>query len=102
LVTPDEIKDFKNNPKEGLFSHTDDFISLTEVARAHPSIHEILIKDRSHYDSLIEETNNDKDIIPLFIKDLKGNLEIISSHNISEKEVSKGSSLVYLGKLLSV
>lgn len=102
LVSPDEIKDFKNNPREGLFSHTDDYVSLTEVARAYPSIHEIIIKDRSHYDSLIEKTNNDKNIVPLFVKDLNGDLEIISSHNISEKDVSKGSALVYLGKLLSV
>jgi NhaP-type Na+/H+ or K+/H+ antiporter len=102
LVTPDEIKDYRNNPKEGLFSHTDDYVSLSEVARAYPSIHEIIIKDRSHYDSLIEKTNNDKNIVPLFVKDLNGDLEIISSHNISEKEVNKGSALVYLGKLLSV
>jgi hypothetical protein len=38
LITPDEMNDPENNPKEGLFSHTDDFVKLSEVARKYPVI----------------------------------------------------------------
>ena len=98
LITIEEIQDPTNSPKMGLFSHTDDFISLTEVARKNPKIHEIEIQSRQHYEELIEITNNDEDIIPLLVKDKKGVLEIISSYNTNIEHVSKGYKLVYLGK----
>ena len=54
LITPEEMVDNKNNPKEGLFSHTDDFIKLTEVARKFPKIHEVKLDSKEHYNALIE------------------------------------------------
>jgi hypothetical protein len=98
LITIEEMQDPTNNPKEGLFSHTDDFILLNEVARKYPEIHEIEINDRAHYESLIEITNNDSDMIPLLVKDKKGVLEIISSYNKAIENIEKGYKLVYLGK----
>jgi len=98
LVTSDEMIDNQNNPKEGLFSHTDDFITLSEVARNYPSIQEIGLNDKAHYQKLIEITNNDKDIIPLFIKDDIGELHIISSYNKKGDAIGKNWFLVYLGK----
>jgi hypothetical protein len=100
LVTKEEMLDDTNNPTEGLFSHTDDFLRLTEVARKNAVIHEALIKDKDHYDKLIEITNKDYDIVPLFVKDEEGELHIISSYNKDIKEVQKGFKLVYLGKPL--
>ncbi|GAA4801983.1 sodium:proton antiporter [Litoribaculum gwangyangense] len=102
LVTPQEILDDSNNPKEGLFSHTDDFNSLIEVTRKHPSIHEINLLDKKNYEDLIKITNKDKDIVPLFIKDLEGELHIISSYNLDVDKIEKGYKLVYLGKHLDV
>ncbi|WP_338357433.1 cation:proton antiporter [Yeosuana marina] len=98
LISVDEMNHPEKNPKEGLFSQTDDFIQLTEVARKYPKIHEIEILDRDHYEKLIEVTNKDEDMIPLLVKDKKGVLEIISSHNKAIKNVEKGYKLVYLGK----
>jgi len=98
LITSAEMKDPNNNPKEGLFSHTDDYVSLSDVSQKYPNIHEYTIKDKSHYDELIEITNQDKDIIPLFVKDHSGELEIISSYNKDVREIKKGFKLVYLGK----
>jgi len=97
LITKEEMKDVSNNPKEGLFSHTDDFGLLTKVAKDYPIIHEIEIKDQAHYEKLIEITDEDLDNIPLFIKDTNGELEIISSYN-KDKEIKEGWKLVYLGK----
>ena len=98
LVTIEEMKDENNNPKEGLFSHTDDFNTLSNVAKKYPSIQEINLKDKIHYESLIEITNSDADIIPLFIKDEKGELTIISSHNKEIDRIEENWQLVYLGK----
>ncbi|HMC00897.1 MAG TPA: sodium:proton antiporter [Flavobacteriaceae bacterium] len=98
LISTAEMNDPKNNPKEGLFSHTDDYISLSEVAQNYPDIHEYAIIDKAHYNELIEITNQDKDIIPLFVKDNEGELEIISSYNKDVREIKKGFKLVYLGK----
>ena len=98
LVTEEEMNDPTNNPKEGLFSHTDDFTQLTKTAHKHPAIHEIEIKDKTHYENLIEITINDENIIPLFIKNTRGELEIISSYSKNKNEFASGCKLVYLGK----
>ena len=98
LVTTDEMKDNKNNPKEGLFSHTDDYLQLSEVTRKFPTVNEIELTDKPHYDTLIEMTNKDKDIIPLFLKDDNDELTIISSNNKDVNKIGEHWKLVYLGK----
>jgi len=98
LISVEEMNNPENSPREGLFSHTDDFIKLTEVARKYPVIHEIDINSRAHYEKLIEITNNDEDRIPLLVMDKRGVLEIISSYNTAISKVEKGYKLVYLGK----
>ena len=103
MVSTKEILDNNNNPKEGLFSYKDDFGSLIEVTRKYPSIQEIDLENKDHYEKLIEITNSDEDIIPFFVKDLEGELHIISSHNLDLlKSIKKGYKLVYLGKPFDV
>jgi len=101
LVSSQEMNDASNNPKEGLFSHTDDFVKLSRTALEYPEIHELEIKDKSDYVRLIEVTNNDEDSIPLFLKSIDGELEIISSYNKEIKDVDQGWKLVYLGKKIN-
>lgn len=97
LVNSDEMSDPENNPEEGLFSQTDDYISLIEVVRKYPEIHEIKIETEEHYKTLIEFTKQDEYIVPIFIKDKDGFLHIVpaDSKNVVLDESSK---LVYLGK----
>ncbi|NNE78195.1 MAG: cell shape-determining protein, partial [Pricia sp.] len=102
LIDSDEMNDPENNPKEGLFSHTDDFIKLTETARKYPAVHEIEIKDKEHYEGLIEITKADDNIIPLFLKTPSGELKIISSFSTEFNDIKEGYRLVYLGKMLDV
>ncbi len=102
LITSDEMVSEASNPDEGLFSQTDDFNTLTEVARKYPKIHEAKIKSREHFEELIDLTNKDEDIVPLLVKDNKGILEIISSHNKMIESIEEGYKLVYMGKPLSV
>lgn len=102
LVDSEEMNDPENNPKEGLFSHTDDFIKLTETARKNPNIREIELKDTEHYEGLIEITKADADIIPLFLKTPDDDIKIISSFSKDFTDIEEGSKLVYLGKALSL
>jgi NhaP-type Na+/H+ or K+/H+ antiporter len=98
LVSADEMNNPENNPKEGLFSHTDDFVKLTETTRNYPKIHEIALKSLEHYESLIEITKADRNIIPLFLKDEEGDIKIISSFSKEFKDIKEGYQLAYLGK----
>ncbi|OBQ51927.1 sodium:proton antiporter [Tamlana sp. s12] len=102
LVTPLEMLDESENPKEGLFSHKDDYSTLYALSRRHPSINEIELEDKEQYQNLIKITNKDKDMIPLFIKDTEGELHIISSYNLDIDTIEKGYQLVYLGKPFDV
>lgn len=102
LVNVEEINDPKNNPKEGLFSHTDDFVKLTEVVREYPSIQEIAIKSAAHYSNLIEITKADHRMIPVFLKAPDGDLRIISSYSKKFEDITEGYKLVYLGKMFDV
>jgi NhaP-type Na+/H+ or K+/H+ antiporter len=98
LVDTDEMADPENNPKEGLFSHTDDFIKLMEAARNYPAIHEIELHDTEHYEGLIEITKADADIVPLFLKNPAGEIQIIPSSSQDFTDISQGYILAYLGK----
>lgn len=102
LVNADEMNNPEDNPKEGLFSHTDDFIILTEAARKYPAMHEIELKDQEHYQGLIEITKANKDIIPIFLKTTEGDIKIISSYSTEFNDIQEGYQLVYLGKIFDV
>ncbi|MDP5061566.1 MAG: cation:proton antiporter [Maribacter sp.] len=99
LVDADEMSDPENNPKEGLFSHTDDFIKLMEAARKYPSIHEIELHDTEHYEGLIEITKADADIVPLFLVNPEGDIQIITAFSKDFTDIQKGYKLAYLGKM---
>ena len=76
LVTEEEKNDPTNNPKDGLFSNTDDFALLTRTAQDYPIINEVLIIDKAHYKKLIKQTITNKNI----------------------DDTATGFKLVYLGK----
>lgn len=102
LVTSDELNDPNHKPKQGIFIQTDDFVSLTETTRKYPAIHEIDLKDKAHYENLIELSEKDKDIIPLFLKDEQGELHIIANIDKEHEEFTEGWKLVCLGKAFDV
>lgn len=102
LVNSEEMNNPENNPEEGLFSHTDDFIKITEAVRKNPTIHEIELKDKEHYDGLIEITKADNEIIPIFLKDEANDLKIISSFSKDFNDIKEGYKLVYLGKMFDL
>ena len=102
LVSSEEMNDPDNNPDEGLFSHTDDYNKLMDMAEKYPGIQEIKIDDKDHYNSLIEITKQEEDIIPLFIKDPNRNIRIISAYSEKIELINENSFLVYIGKPIDV
>jgi len=97
VISPEEMNDPENNPDDGLFSHTDDFIKLVNLARRYPEIHEIKINSQEHYNGLIEISKADPEVIPIFIKTKDNSLEIIPSDS-EEIQVDEECKLVYLGR----
>ncbi|WOI22334.1 cation:proton antiporter [Nonlabens ulvanivorans] len=100
LVHSTEVSNPDENPTRGLFSSTDDYVNMMEVARYYGEIHEITIKSQEHYEGLIEITKTDENIIPLFIRK-KNEIDIIPSTSL-DMEVEEDSMLVYLGKKIVV
>lgn len=102
LITQDELTNPENNPEEGLFSHTIDFVRLTSIVRRFPQIHEVLIKSQDHYKGLLEIMKAESDMVPLFIKDKENNLTIMPSDSYEMTVEGEGNKLIYLGKALEV
>lgn len=101
LISTEEMRDSSNNPTYGLFSHTDDFINISEVVRDYPYINDVDIDSKEHYLKLLKTTKEEIKTIPLFIKDNKGEIHIISSES-KKMFVEPGYKMMYLGKKLEV
>ena len=97
VISSEEMEDPENNPKDGLFSQTDDYIKLVNLTRKYPEIHEIDLNSNEHFQGLIEISKVESEIIPLFIKSPDGKLDILPNDTKSV-EVEPDSKLVYLGK----
>lgn len=98
LVSAEELKDDSSESTEGLFSNTDDFHSLSDIVKQYPTINEMTITSKEHYNELISHTGTNKDLIPLFVKDKEGELKLITSGHKDLDVVEEGFKLVYLGK----
>lgn len=102
LITMEELNDPNISPSQSMFMQSDDFVSLTETVRKYPAIHEIDIHNKTDYESLIQLSRKDKDIIPMFLKDENKELHIIANIDINAEEFTEGWQLVYLGKAFDV
>jgi NhaP-type Na+/H+ or K+/H+ antiporter len=97
LITSSEMKrDIRNLPDTGIFSYTDDFINMSEVARDYPEIHEAGLFSEEHLASLLSSMNLSTSEIPLFIEYPAGNIEPIPK-NLTDISFEEGARLVYLG-----
>lgn len=98
LIDEDEMRDATNNPDEGLFSHTDDFISLTEIVRNYPELNEIALKNEAHFHELMALAKDEKNIVPIFVKSPDGNIDMIPGFSERVTQIKSGYTLVYLGQ----
>ncbi len=101
LLSPEEMKiDEAYRPSQGIFSYTDDYLNLNEVARDNPEIHELPLINMEQLKVLLDEFKQDERI-PLFIKHPDGFLDIIPKDTSGLPVDEGGYSLVYMGKSLS-
>jgi len=101
LISKEEMRDPSNNPINGLFSQTDDYINISEVVRDYPNINEVNINSKEHYLKLLKATKNEIKSIPIFIQSDDGEIHIIPS-NSEEMGVEQGYKMMYLGKKLDI
>ncbi|WKK64882.1 cation:proton antiporter [Lutimonas zeaxanthinifaciens] len=99
LISPEEMRDPDNNPEEGLFSQTDDFINISEVVRDYPIINEVKIKSPEHYKELMKATMKEIKSIPVFVKGIDNEIHIIPA-SYKDLKVNEGYTLMYIGKKL--
>jgi NhaP-type Na+/H+ or K+/H+ antiporter len=101
LISSEEMRDPNNNPEEGLFSQTDDFINISEVVRDYPIINEVEIESQAHYLQIMEATMKEVKTIPVFVKDLDNNIHIIPA-DYNKLKVEADFKLMYIGKKLLI
>lgn len=99
LISSEEMKDSDTNLEEGLFSPTDDYLNISEVVRDYPQINEITITSVEHYKEIMDIIRKEIKSIPIFIKDLNNEINIIPAANV-DMEIEPGYKLMYLGKKL--
>lgn len=100
LITPEETKKSREElPQQGLFSYTDDFLNLNEVARDHPRIHEIPLSNQEEAEKLIARMATSNEQVPILLRDAEGDLHVIPPQ-LDELGIGDGCRLVYLGKQL--
>ncbi len=96
LMTNEELLSEREFNKEDVFSNTHDYIRFTEVARDYPSIQEIEVNDHDKFLKVLKTIRDNRDAIPLFIKDTEGNLRLIDT--LTEFDIEQGNMIAYLGK----
>lgn len=96
LITSDEILNPGKIIPQSLFSDTADYRKLMDVATVYPIVHEIKLLSARHFNQLKRDLETSETAVPLFIKDFKGTLHILSSKE--NVPVEKGFKLVYIGK----
>lgn len=102
LISPEELHaGVSELPEEGLFSATDDFINISEVARDYPEIHEWEVSTKEQFIHGLGQITSMSECVPLFLKEPSGNLEIIPARH-DQLEIEPNSSIVYMGKKVPV
>ncbi|MCB0631398.1 MAG: sodium:proton antiporter [Saprospiraceae bacterium] len=100
LISPEEMrKSPEKLPEQGIFSYTDDFINISEVARDYPLMHESPVSTYDEFMALLRRINAEPKSIPVFMKSKDGKLELIPA-NPEELTIEEGCKMVYLGKEL--
>lgn len=79
-----------------ILSTTHDYAKLVTVANEYPSIQELPLESKEQLSMYLERMEADSDLVSLFIKNEENELYLIA--DAMEKEIEKGSRLVYLGK----
>jgi len=82
---------------QNLFSNKVDYITLSEIARDYPTIHELTPVSKDSFYLTLNGIDDNIKSVPLFVKSKEGELEILDGSRKNLK-YSDGDVLVYMGK----
>lgn len=99
IITTEELLAGEVKDKKQLFTHKDDFLNLGEIVRDFPLVNEVNVDSKEHFLKLMDEINGEHQSSPMFLKDNKGVIHIISSLDENFK-IEKGNVLIYVGKTI--
>jgi NhaP-type Na+/H+ or K+/H+ antiporter len=100
LLTPDELKRNRSElPQQGIFSYTDDFLNLNEIARDYPQVHELEVSSKEDIERILDRTAVNTHTAPLFLLTPDATLEPIP-HSLDEFDFEENLKVVYLGRKL--
>lgn len=97
IISSEEMRDPNLNPEQTLFSHTDDYIKLVNLARKHPEINELSIKDTEDFLHQLSELNASINSVPLFIKTQENDIQILPA-DPAHLAIQGNEKIVYLGQ----
>lgn len=101
IISSEEMRDPKLNSEQALFSHTDDYIKLVNLARKHPEINELTVKDTNDFLHQLSTLNASENSVPLFVKTLANDIQILPADPM-QISISGNEKIVYLGQKLNV
>ncbi len=100
LLSPEEMSLPKESlPSQGIFSYSDDFLNLNEIARDFPTIHEYPIDSVEQLRHLQQKFSLQEERMSLFVKYPDGFIDIIPN-NLDQLTIGEEHFLVYIGKEL--
>ncbi|MFD1316519.1 cation:proton antiporter [Namhaeicola litoreus] len=100
LLSAKEMQNIDSIDPSTIFSYDNDFINLSEVVRDFPNYSEVEISKKAEFKKLIKAANNQKDTIPLFLRDNLGEIHILGAKP-EEMKVEAGNRLMYLGRKIT-
>ena len=100
LLSAKEMKDMESIDPSTIFIYNNDFINLSEVVRDYPNFNEVEINSKTEFKKLIKAANNQKETIPLFLRDNLGEIHILGAKP-EEMNIEPGNRLMYLGKKIT-
>lgn len=101
IISSEEMRDPKLNSEQALFSHTDDYIKLVNLARKHPEINELTVKDTNDFLHQLSTLNASENSVPLFVKTLANDIQILPA-DPTQISISGNEKIVYLGQKLNL
>ncbi|MEO0339778.1 MAG: cation:proton antiporter, partial [Bacteroidota bacterium] len=98
LISSEELTlPMAERPQDGLFSYTDDFLNLNEVARDDASLHELPLSSVEELKIYFHQLARDKEAVPLFIKNRDGEI-LIMPKNLDDLALDgQDFLLIYMG-----
>lgn len=95
LITEDEMTNKDVKIKDKILGH-DDYVNMSEALRTFPDLKEMPISTLEEFDECLNKFKSEHLAIPLFVKDLNGEIHLISQFE-GHSKITEGFKIVYIG-----